>query len=225
MISNIGNNAKKSNFSEFLKKIESKDQKTNEREVKEKLALDKIREDIEKESYYDPNNPKTKLLAYSADETANKDEKTLHTYYCSLCGANVVVSDTMLELMPHRKTDDSIIVLVNKIFFKNYMRKDKLIVIKRDTNKYEKQYRYICQECGVFIAYQTIDFNEEDSLDSLKKRSQKIFQANKKNIVYILIDALVADARQSSLYIEMEKIKESQAKKNFNPLRIKRLDN
>jgi len=211
MISNISNNTKSSNFSDFLKKIESKDLKVNEREEKEKLTLNKMKENIQKEQYFDPNNPKSNLMAY--EESANKDEKMIQTYYCSLCGANVVVTDTMLELMPHRKTDDSIIVLVNKIFFKSYMKKDKLIVIKRDTNKYEKQYRYICQECGVFIAYQTIDFNEEDSVDELKKRSQKIFQGNRKNIVYILIDALVADARQSSLYIEMEKIKEGQAKK------------
>jgi len=211
MISNISNNSKSSNFSDFLKKIESKDLKVNEREEKEKLTLNKMKENIQKEQYFDPNNPKSNLMAY--EESANKDEKMIQTYYCSLCGANVVVTDTMLELMPHRKTDDSIIVLVNKIFFKSYMKKDKLIVIKRDTNKYEKQYRYICQECGVFIAYQTIDFNEEDSVDELKKRSQKIFQGNRKNIVYILIDALVADARQSSLYIEMEKIKEGQAKK------------
>ncbi len=118
----------------------------------------------------------------------------------------------MLEIMPRRKTDESIIALISKIFLKNYMKKDKLVVIKRDTNKYERQYRYNCQNCGVFVAYQSSEFEDEENLDDIKKRSNKIFSNKKRKILYILIDAVVANPSQSSLFIEMEKINDSKAK-------------
>lgn len=213
---NINNNNQKkittTNFSEFLKKTENNIKSNNKvYNDKDKAAVDKIKESIEREINDEIDDNKIKIMTFSSEN--NKEVNKLYTYYCALCGANVIVTDSPLEGMRHRKTDDSIIVLASKIFFKNYMKKDKLVVIKRDTNKYEKQYRYICQECGVFVAYQCDDYDEEDSLDDLKRRTQKIFAANRKKIIYILIDALVGDSRQSSLYIEMEKIKEMQAKK------------
>lgn len=92
------------------------------------------------------------------------------------------------------------------------MKKDKLVVIKRDSNKYEKQYRFNCQNCGVFVAYQYNEFDDEDSGDEIKKRSNKIFSHTRKKILFILIDAVVANPSQSSLFIEMEKINENKAK-------------
>jgi len=142
----------------------------------------------------------------------DRDEKKLFTYYCSLCGANVIVTDTMLEIMPRRKTDESIISLTSKIFLKNYMKKDKLVVIKRDNNRYEKQYLYNCQNCGVFVAYQSNEFDDEENPDEIKKRSNKIFSSTQRKILYILVDAVVANPSQSSLYIEMEKINDSKAR-------------
>lgn len=150
-------------------------------------------------------------------------EDNLVTYYCSLCGANALMTDTMLESMPRRKTDESIIVLVSKIYFKSFLRRDRLMVVKRDMNKYEKQYRFVCQECGVFIAYQSMDYEENDTINELKRRSNKIFSQNKKKILYILIDAVVADPRQSSLYIEMDKIKENQ-EKQMSFVRLKKTE-
>ena len=227
---NNPNNQKKilpntTNFSEFLKKTETIN-KTNNNLIKvyddkDKVVIDKIKESIEREMTDEPEDNKVQIMTFSSEN--NKEENKLYTYYCALCGANVIVTDSPLEVMKHRKTDDSIIVLASKIFFKNYMKKDKLVVIKRDLNKYEKQFRYICQECGVFVAYQCDDFEEQDSLDELKRRSQKIFASNRKRIMYILIDALVCDSRQSSLYIEMEKIKEMQANK-MSFIRLKKTE-
>jgi hypothetical protein len=168
---------------------------------------------FEREIINELNDNSQQILSYSNNENINLQEDQLYTYYCSLCGANVIVSDTMLESMPRRKTDESVIVLVNKIFFKNYMRRDRLVVIKRECNKYEKQYRFCCQDCGVFIAYQSRDYDEQDTQDELKKRSNKIFSQDKRKILYIMIDAVVVDPRQSSLYIEMEKIKDNINKK------------
>ena len=144
---------------------------------------------------------------------ATASEQGLITYYCSLCGANVIITNSTIESFPRRKTDDSIIVICSKIYFKSLLKKDKLIVVKRDLNKYEKQFRYVCGECGVFVAYQGVNYDENDPSDEYKRRSNKIFSQNKKKIMYILIDAVVADPRQSSLFIEMDKLKENQDKK------------
>lgn len=159
----------------------------------------------------------------SMDKSIIKDENNLFNYFCSLCGANIFISDTPFDDMPRRKTDDSIIVLISKIFFKSFLKRDKLMVIKRETNKYEKQFRFSCQECGVFIAYQSMDYEQYDSSNEFKRRSNKIFSHNKKKILYILIDAVVADTRQSSLFIEMDKIKESHEKR-MSSIRLKKTE-
>jgi hypothetical protein len=158
-----------------------------------------------------------------ANQEINKQERKLFPYYCSLCGSNVFVTDTLLETMPRRKTDEAIIALTSKIFFKNYLKKDKLIVVRRNINKYEKQYRYICQGCDVFIAYQSNNFEEEDIVDELKRRAKKIFTQNKKKILYIFADAVVMDPKQSAFSIETEQIKENQAK-NISFIRLKKTE-
>ena len=136
-------------------------------------------------------------------------------YYCSLCGSELINTDKNFERLPRRKTDDSMILEISsKMYFHNKLKKDKLIVIKRDFNKYEKQYRYLCGECGVFVAYQALDYDVNDCNDELKKRSNKIFFNNKKKIIYVLMDAVVPDPRQSSLFIELEKLNEAQSKTN-----------
>jgi len=211
-------NSKATNFSDFLKQSEV-DKETNlygkkfagsnyvKSQVGGELNLENLRENLmERESPMDRGDINYSLMMNFANEDTKEEGNKLYSYYCSLCGANVIVSDTMLESMPRRKTDDSIIILISKIFFKSYMKKEKLTVIKRDTNKYEKQYTFVCQECGVFIAYQTNDYEDYDAADELKRRSNKIFSHNKKRILYVLIDAVVVDPRQSSLFIEMEKI-------------------
>jgi hypothetical protein len=178
----------------------------------ENVAMEKIKEKLELENKNYGDDSKVKILSFSNSESKNKDEKKLFPYYCSLCGENVIVSDTLLEILPRRKTDESIIALVSKFFLKNYMKKEKFVVIKRDVNKYEKQYRYNCQNCGVFVAYQANDFEDEETNNEKKKRSNKIFSNTKRKILYILIDAVVANPSHASLFIEMEKINESKAK-------------
>ena len=46
----------------------------------------------------------------------------------------------------------------------------------------------------------------------LIRKQQKIF-ANKKHVIYVLDDTLVNVPKQSSLFIELEKIKEQKTKK------------
>ena len=163
------------------------------------------------------------MINWSNKNEKTNEEKKIFPYYCSLCGSNVLVSDQLLETMPRRKTDESIIALISKIFFKSYLVKDKLIVVRRNINKYEKQYRYACPTCGVFVAYQSNNYEDEAAVDELKRRSNKIFSQNKRKILYIMIDAVVMDPKQSSMHIEQDKIKESQAK-NMSFIRLKKTE-
>lgn len=119
-----------------------------------------------------------------------------HPYFCSLCGIKVLVSDTLFDSLTKRKTDDAIICL-NKLT--NLMKKDKLVVIKRGVNKYEKQYTWVCQNCGALIAYQPYDFEDEGGMSEIKQRSKKIFSQNRQKVLYIHNDAVVTDPRQSLL--------------------------
>ena len=82
----------------------------------ENVAMEKIKEKLELENKNYHDDSKIKILSFSNSELNNKDEKKLFPYYCSLCGENVIVSDTLLEIMPRRKTDESIIALVSKFF-------------------------------------------------------------------------------------------------------------
>jgi hypothetical protein len=189
-----------SNFSNFFKKPES------------------TQESCSFPTYKEPNYKDSEI------KSTTVNDEGLITYYCSLCGANVIITNSPIESFPRRKTDESIIALCSKIYFKSFLKRDKLIVVKRDNNKYEKQFRFVCGECGVFVAYQSINYEEHDTTDELKRRSNKIFSQNKKKIMYILIDAVVADPRQSSLFIEMEKLKETQDKKLMAFGKVKKLD-
>jgi hypothetical protein len=229
-------NSKATNFSDFLKKTDKEKETTylGKKSIGSTIVksqnggeniIEKIKENLmERDTNIEHGDINYSIMMnFSNDGTEKEEVNKLYTYYCSLCGANVIVSDTMLESMPRRKTDESIIILISKIFFKSYLKRDKLCVIKRDTNKYEKQFCFVCQECGVLIAYQTIDYEEYETSDELKRRSNKIFSHNKKKILYVLIDAVVVDPRQSSLFIEMEKIKECQEKK-VSFVRIKKTE-
>jgi hypothetical protein len=201
-------NIKTTNILELIKKNENK---TNEPgSFLSKITSNPQERDINK----------INILIFSNDGIT-KDDNTLINYYCSLCGAGVINTDTTIEIMPRRKTDESMILLLSKIYFKSLLKRDKLMVIKRDTNKYEKQYRFCCQECGVFVAYQSMNY--DDNSDEFKRRSNKIFSHNKKKILYILIDAVVTDPRQSSLFIEMDKIKDCQ-EKIFSFVRMKKTE-
>jgi len=229
-------NSKVTNFSDFLKKTDKETNYLGKKTIGSTIAktqiggeniIEKIKENLmEREANIDYDNINYSIMMnFSNDGTEKEEVNKLYTYYCSLCGANVIVSDTMLESMPRRKTDESIIILISKIFFKSYLKRDKLCVIKRDTNKYEKQFCFVCQECGVLIAYQTNDYEESETSDELKRRTNKIFSHNKKRILYVLIDAVVVDPRQSSLFIEMEKIKDCQEKKmSFVRIKNKELE-
>ena len=140
------------------------------------------------------------------NKKTNRDD-IKYRYYCSLCGALSMLISAPLEMLPRRRTDDSLICLLDKIDIDNQLNQSRLIIIHRGSNKYEKQYTYTCKNCGTFIAYQSTEFGDKGSYDETKRKQLELFNKKIKKIIYFLSDALVQDPQQSSLFIEIDKIK------------------
>ena len=147
------------------------------------------------------------------------DKQTIdskYPYYCSLCGSLSLISTSIFDTLPRRHTDDSIICVLGKISIENYLNQGKLIIIHRGNNKYEKQYTYTCKNCGTFIGYQSTEFEDENANEGNKQKQLELFNKKIKKIIYLLSDALVPDPQQSSLYIEIDKIKNGKNITNLN---------
>lgn len=144
-------------------------------------------------------------------------------YYCSLCGDEVLTSSILIDEFPRRKTDESFICIEGKVTIETFMKKGRLLIIRRGSNKYEKQYTYVCKSCTIIVAYQSNEFEDEKNDNSDLNQENIIYSKKQKKIIYILADSLVTSPEQSSLSIEIEKIKENQNKKStINYLRIKK---
>lgn len=199
----------------------------------------------------DKNRKDIRQNTYSyAKEQFQRYGQQLYDYYCSLCGANVLILDCILERLPKRRTDNSSIINGKMVFIKNYMRKDKLVVLKKDNNKYEKQWRYNCNDCGAFIGYQAFDFFEvkdefkSTNTNNKEKKDKKgvigntqlnnfnnnsaVYCNNKeklRDIIYINGDTVMNDPISSEFYLEMEKIKLLKASKiNYIKQKKRELD-
>lgn len=135
-------------------------------------------------------------------------EKELFSYYCALCGALALVTNSSLEKMPLRSADGAIVINRKELFCKLYMKKSGCVYIKRK-NGLEPQFRWRC-ECGVLIGYQAISFEESDRLADMKQNQEEI-QLKNKPFLYILNDAIVLNMHSSSLiqmlseYVKMGK--------------------
>ena len=157
------------------------------------------------------------------EESQPGQTDTLHSYFCATCGKVVLITTKPIEKMPIRNTDESFIINMRRWLVKHYLKKDKLFVIKRDVNKYEKQFAFNCKECGVMVAFQCFDFEEEESTDMIKKKKEQIFMGGKKKMLYVLTDGVVADSNESLLFIEMKKIQEGKLNKDSH-VKLKKFD-
>ncbi|CAO1420703.1 unnamed protein product [Diamesa hyperborea] len=119
-------------------------------------------------------------------------ETKLNTYYC-LCGQLSLISNTVLEQMPLRKTDGSRVLDPAKHAHKvtcnqNYQK----IYIRREQNQIEKQLRFNCKKCNLplfyrcdnpaitFIISKALKPKASDSAEHLRKTNS---QANKQTVI------------------------------------------
>ena len=126
-------------------------------------------------------------------------EKELFSYYCALCGALVIITNSSLEKMPLRSSDNAIVISRNEVFCKLYMKKSGSVYIKR-RNGLEPQFRWRC-DCGVLIGYQAISFEESESFEIKKANNEEGAEIKLKNkpFLYILNDSIVLNMHSSSL--------------------------
>ena len=136
----------------------------------------------------------------------NQETEKKYIYYCSLCGNKAFISSVSFDTFQHRKSDDSIICLQKENNVENLLVKDKQIIVRRGKNKYEKQYTYKCNSCGVLMAYQAKDFEEDTKENKNKELIKELLNKKEKKILYILNDSIIKDPADSSLHSEIEKI-------------------
>ncbi|KAF9057680.1 hypothetical protein BJ165DRAFT_1397907 [Panaeolus papilionaceus] len=85
---------------------------------------------------------------------------SLRVYYC-ICGEFILVIDKSLASLPHRKTDNAIIIrsqssdLGPARVFKLNAISEPPILLEREGG-HEKQYRFHCPRCSLKIGYQTV---------------------------------------------------------------------
>ena len=165
--------------------------KTNSNNIRDE-ELEEINKDINKEKESDDNNGKI-------------------PYYCALCGHKVILSSISFDSLPHRRVDDAIICLLKDNNIENLLVKDKYIVIRRGKNRYEKQYTFKCPNCSILVAYQSMDFEEDNQETKNKEIVLELLDKKEKKILYILNDSTIHNPSYSLLQNEIEKIENGKA--------------
>ena len=142
-------------------------------------------------------------------EEENNNQKI--PYYCALCGHKVILSSVSFDSLPHRRVDDAIICLLKDNNITNLLVKDKYIVIRRGKNRYEKQYTFKCPNCSILVAYQSMDFEEDNQDTKNKEIVLELLDKKEKKILYILNDSTIDNPSYSLLQNEIEKIENGKA--------------
>ncbi len=157
----------------------------------------------EKEDKEDIDNSKNNLANIKKKQYTENDKIP---YYCALCGHKVILSSVSFDSLPHRRVDDAIICLLKDNKIENLLVKDKKIVIRRGKNRYEKQYTFKCPNCSILVAYQAMDFEEDNQETKNKEIVLELLNKKEKKILYILNDSTVDNPSFSLLQNEIEKI-------------------
>ena len=170
--------------------------KTNPETILEEDPKEKEEEIDEKE--------KNKTISNNDDKEENDKNKI--PYYCALCGHKVILSSISFDSLPHRRVDDAIICVLKDNQIENLLVKDKKIVIRRGKNRYEIQYTFKCPNCSILVAYQAMDFEEDNQETKNKEIVLELLNKKEKKILYILNDSTIDNPSFSLLQNEIEKI-------------------
>ena len=165
--------------------------------------------DIRKEEFEEKYSEKNENINTSEKDSENNHGKI--PYYCALCGHKVILSSISFDSMPHRRVDDAIICLLKDNNIENLLLKDKYIVIRRGKNRYEKQYTFKCPNCSILVAYQSMDFEEDNQETKNKELVLELLDKKEKKILYILNDSTIDNPSYSLLQNEIEKIENGKA--------------
>ena len=164
---------------------------------------------IREEKSEEKNSEKNENINTSEKDSENNHGKI--PYYCALCGHKVILSSISFDSMPHRRVDDAIICILKDNNIENLLLKDKYIVIRRGKNRYEKQYTFKCPNCSILVAYQSMDFEEDNQETKNKELVLELLDKKEKKILYILNDSTIDNPSYSLLQNEIEKIENGKA--------------
>ncbi|GAA0153804.1 hypothetical protein LIER_11958 [Lithospermum erythrorhizon] len=103
--------------------------------------------------------PKRTTHTYSSEDAVpDGPDSDLFVYYCKHCSSHVLITDSQLQKMPKRKTDQAYVLdKKNHLARLNISEAGKLL-LKRGEGKLEKQFRMNCVGCELFVCYRA----EED---------------------------------------------------------------
>jgi hypothetical protein len=179
------------------------------------ITLAKIKQKSQEREYEVVDDPigRIKLKNYTHEDSALTYEKPLNLYYCSLCGAHLLVTTSPLTGLVRRRSDQAIILSESQdIQFQRYFKPGDTVGIRRK-NGIEVQYRWNCKECNIPIAYQNLPHNtffpnEIASSSSLVSESP----VSKRKIegtayLYIIRNSLAADMSYSELVESISRIR------------------
>ena len=162
--------------------------------------------------FFNLEEPEEKENEESESKNLDKEENSNKIpYYCALCGHKVILSSVSFDSLPHRRVDDAIICLLKDNNIENLLVKDKYIVIRRGKNRYEKQYTFKCPNCSILVAYQSMDFEEDNQETKNKEIVLELLDKKEKKILYILNDSTIDNPSYSLLQNEIEKIENGKA--------------
>ncbi|KAI8853521.1 hypothetical protein BC829DRAFT_289820 [Chytridium lagenaria] len=90
-------------------------------------------------------------IVSASQEHTGKEKNRLHVYYC-ICGEFLLILDTVINKLPRRQTDGAYILNTKKRTHKLNTVPGPIKIVKREKG-FEKQCRYCCPRCGLFVSY------------------------------------------------------------------------
>mmetsp|Transcript_61270 Transcript_61270/g.145873 ORF Transcript_61270/g.145873 Transcript_61270/m.145873 type:complete len:205 (-) Transcript_61270:113-727(-) len=100
-----------------------------------------------------------KIVNFTSEDSIVVGDKSLFSYYCSICGEYSMTTDVELHTLPRRRTDGASVLDEAVHFHKKYLNFGEKLLIRRP-NGVEKQYRFYCKQCRSPIGYRPGPANE-----------------------------------------------------------------
>merc|ERR1712137_355565 len=93
-----------------------------------------------------------RIVNFTSEDSLVVGEKTLLTFYCSICGELSCTTDADIPKLPKRSTDKAFVMDEATHFTKKYTNFGEEILLRRQ-NGVEKQYRFYCKQCRQPLGY------------------------------------------------------------------------